>query len=151
MPGPFRARITLENALCPKQFDHGRAYWSSFQYHQIVMVGFTGCPECGGATFCRHQLGHGGDCEVAAPAAGPSSARSSSGADASARDSARQQLLERAGVIFDAVDALVSYRVSESWNRDKRARITVGDLRRRFAAALVDFARELERVRERRK
>jgi hypothetical protein len=116
------------------------------------MVGFTACPECGG-TFCRHQLGQGGERDgaaAAAPSSGDSVSRTSAGDVGGARDRARQQLTERAGALFDAIDALVSFRITESWNRDKRARITLGDLRKRFAAALVDFARELERVRARR-
>jgi hypothetical protein len=117
------------------------------------MVGVVDCPKCGGP-FWSHV--HGGCPAAATPsssaasstgAARPAAGASSSPAAAEARQAARDRLVEHAGAVFDAVDALITHRMNEMWSRDRRGRFTLGDLRKRFAGALVDFARELERVR----
>lgn len=66
---------------------------------------------------------------------------------ASASSPARKRLLDRAVAVFEAVDALIGYRVHQPFNRDRNERLKLAELSKRFANALVDFARELELVR----
>jgi hypothetical protein len=68
----------------------------------------------------------------------------------SARAESRRRLETSAGIVFDVIQHLVEYRVMSELGRDRihdsRQSRHIGDLRRRFAVAMINFARELARA-----
>jgi hypothetical protein len=104
------------------------------------MVGFTGCPKCGGK-FCEHLL-----------ATGAASADVSTVSDPIVdgtrpkKLTPRQQLQQHAEAVFDALDALVIFRTNQNFNRDRRERQKLDELRERFSLAPAAFARDLARL-----
>jgi hypothetical protein len=68
----------------------------------------------------------------------------------SARAESRRRLETSAGIVFDVIHHLVDYRVMSELGRDRihasQQSRRIGELRRRFAIAMINFARELARA-----
>jgi hypothetical protein len=103
------------------------------------VVGFAPCARCG-LTWCDHLTG----------AASSSSAEhtstvasrpvpSATTAKEAARAAARERLTKSAADVFDSIDALVMYRVYKAFNRDRRERDTIQQMRSRFVAGADCF------------
>ena len=89
------------------------------------MAGFRICPECEGESYSQHQI----NAAARSTASTVSDASSSDGAAGEhASSPATQRLLARAGAIFDAIDALIGYRVHQPFTRYRNERVKVTDL-----------------------